>query len=155
MQSTRIEWKPDESLFERVNGVPKGVVQVREALEAADVDTSKIITSRNPSLRMMKDRLRASLMPTGFEQHQLPIPLRGEDILCFITTGRPNAEFPEHRHSKNDGLRVVISGSIRYEGVELTAGDWMYVPRGAAYSFVAGSSGCTLFHSYPAPQDPK
>lgn len=148
MQSTRTEWKPDEALFERVDGVPKGVLNVREALEAAGLDTNKIITSRNPALRTVKDRLRSNLMPTGFEQYQLPIPLRGEDTLCFITTGQPNAAFPEHRHAKSDGLRVVISGSISYEGIELTAGDWMYVPRGASYSFVAGTSGCTLFHGY-------
>lgn len=149
MQSTRLEWEPDESLFDRVDGVAKGILLVKETLKAAGLDTGRIITSKNPSLRMVRDRLRTSLMPRGFEQHQLPILLSGEDALCFITTGQPSAQFPEHCHSQNDGLRVVISGSITYQGTKLTAGDWMYVPKGASYSFATGEAGCTLFHSYP------
>lgn len=124
---------------------------MQEALKEAGLDTGKIITSRNPSLRVVRDKLRTNLLPIGFEQHQLPILLSGEGLVCFITTGQANAEFPEHHHSQTDGLRVVISGSITYEGTKLTAGDWMYVPRGASYSFVAGESGCTLFHMYNPP----
>lgn len=55
---------------------------------------------------------------------------------------------PAHSH-KNDCLfRVVISGSIMFKEVELVPGDWMYVPTGMEYSFVAGKTGCLLLHLY-------
>ena len=68
--------------------------------------------------------------------------------MSFLTFGLPNKKFPEHRHTRDNGLRVIISGSIFYKDIELVAGDWMYVPRGASYSFVTGASGCIMFHLY-------
>lgn len=103
---------------------------------------------------MLPDDLRTNGMPVGFEQHQLPIVFPGKEAMYFLTTAQPNATFPEHRHETNHGLRVIISGSIRYEEKELTAGDWMYVPRGCTYSFTAGEFGCTIFHAYD-PADPE
>ena len=155
MHSARVAWVPDESLFERVNGVARGIRNIEEALEAVGLSANEIITSKHPAVRLLRERLRSTLMPNGFEQHQLPILLFGEDVLCFITTGLPNAEFPEHRHLQNDGIRVVVSGSIVFQGTELTPGDWMFVPRGTSYSFTAGKGGCTLFHNYPQNPPPK
>jgi hypothetical protein len=146
---TQLAWQPDESLFESVDGIARGIRLVKEALEHVGLSTDQIITSKHPSLGRLKEQLKCAGLPAGFEQHVVPVLLLGKDALSFITTGQPNAAFPEHRHLQNDGIRVVTSGSIIYQGVELNPGDWMFVPRGASYSFTVGSKGCILYHNYP------
>ncbi|HEV2802058.1 MAG TPA: cupin domain-containing protein [Pyrinomonadaceae bacterium] len=149
MQSAKSIWTPDESLFERVGGEMIGVARVREALQEAGLDTtSTIITSRDAAVQAMQERLRTRAMPAGFTQHQLPILFFGQNTMHFITYGQPHAKFPEHRHEQDDGLRLIIKGSLIFRGTELTAGDWMYVPRGSSYSFEVGAAGCTIFHAY-------
>lgn len=149
MQSTMLEWVPDESLFEIIDGDLEGIIRVREALKTIGLDVSKnIFTSRDDAVVSILERLKINIMPMGFEQYQLPILMPSKDNMYFITTGKPNAQFPTHQHIKDDGFRVIISGSIIYKDLELISGDWIYVPQGASYSFIVGASGCIIFHGY-------
>lgn len=154
MQSIMSKWNPDESLFEIIGEELKGIMRVREALKEIGLDiTKEIFTSRDEAVVSMLERLKINVMPLGFEQYQLPILMPSKDTMYFITIGKPNALFPTHQHSRDDGFRVIISGSIIYKGLELNSGDWIYVPQGASYSFKVGPSGCTIFHGYgPAPK---
>ena len=82
-------------------------------------------------------------MPPGIRQWQVPIAF-GEDgeILCFTSEMDPGARVPEHAH---DHLvyRIIVKGSLLFNGMELKAGDWMVVPAGMSYELVAGTDGCT------------
>jgi hypothetical protein len=151
MEGTSAVWKPDESLFDLVNGELRGILRVKEQLANGHLNTKKIVTSRDPSVVAMLDALETKAMPSGFIQHQLPILLPGDGAMYFITRGQANAKFPKHSHDRDDGLRVILDGSLIYDGVELFAGDWFYVPRGCAYEFQVGKNGCSVFHAYAPP----
>jgi hypothetical protein len=45
-------------------------------------------------------------------------------------------------------VRFIISGSIKYNGIELTAGDWMFVPKGEEYEFTVGPLGASMAYCY-------
>jgi quercetin dioxygenase-like cupin family protein len=66
----------------------------------------------------------------------------------FISVAAPNVKVPEHTHNEGAGLRFIASGSITYKDTELNAGDWMYIPKGAKYSFQVGALGATMFYCY-------
>jgi hypothetical protein len=151
MQTPTVRWIPDESIFDLVEGTLRGILRVKHCLSAAGVDTAQIVTSRDAAIASMEESLRTQVVPSGFEQYQLPILLSGENAMYFITTGQPFAEFPRHSHSKSAGLRLIIQGSIIYDGKELVSGDWLYVPRGCSYEFRAGQHGCSIFHVYEPP----
>jgi quercetin dioxygenase-like cupin family protein len=46
-------------------------------------------------------------------------------------------------------LKVVISGSITFQGQVLTAGDWLWIPGGKSYSFTAEKFGAVVFTVLP------
>jgi quercetin dioxygenase-like cupin family protein len=72
-----------------------------------------------------------------------------EPAYPVMTVAEPGAIVPEHSHDKNL-LRVVISGSIIVSnGIELKSGDWMYVPAGVTYGYMAGlNPGAISWHIY-------
>jgi hypothetical protein len=53
----------------------------------------------------------------------LPVVLNRS--LLFLQVLAPDAEVPEHEHVRGAVFRLVINGSVVYNGMELTAGDWM------------------------------
>lgn len=144
-------WKPDDSFHDLIDGEYKGVRRVRQVLESLKLELGReIVTSRDPKIRKVVERLRRDTLPNGFQQWQLPIILGGGDrpVMSFLTVGAPNTVLPVHRH-KNDCLfRIVLSGSIMFGKVELSSGDWMYIPTGKSYSFAAGPFGCVVMHLY-------
>jgi hypothetical protein len=145
------DWKPDDTFHDIIDGQFKGVLRVRSALEKHGITIgSEIITSRDPGLQPLWQELRRDTMPQGFDQWQLPIILGGGDrpVMSFITFGTPHAVVPEHRHRDDCLFRIVLAGSIFYKDIELTMGDWMYVPTGMSYSFKAGRIGCVIMHLY-------
>jgi hypothetical protein len=71
-----------------------------------------------------------------------------EQSFLFITTAEPDVETPEHAHEEGDGIRFIAAGSIIYNGTELIAGDWMFVPRGVSYAFKAGPMGALMCYCY-------
>lgn len=46
-------------------------------------------------------------------------------------------------------LNTVISGSLTYNGVTLTVGDWLWAPAGEQFMYAAGTFGCVLFTQWP------
>ena len=135
---------PQELTFEQ------GSERIREALRKAEVDIENtIVTSRDPWAERLREELRMTNQPSGVAMWQLPVVLN--QSLLFLQVLEPGAQVPEHEHVRAAVFRLVISGSIHYDGKELTAGDWMYVPRGQSYSFSAGSAGATVMYPHPEP----
>ena len=122
-----------KNLIQRTPGFPKG----------------KIVTSRDPAVRKSIESLNVTNVPDGFKKHQLPIFFEGgPGAQFFISVGNPDVEVPKHSHTEGDGFRFIATGSIIYEDVELTAGDWMFIPKGAPYSFRVGPAGATFCYCY-------
>jgi hypothetical protein len=144
-------WKPDDTFHDVVNGEFKGVLRVKSALEELNLSIgTEIITSKDPTIAPLWSKLRRDTMPAGFDQWQLPIVLGGGNrpVMSFITFGAPEAVVPVHHHKDDCLFRVIISGSIIWNGIELFQGDWMYIPTGKPYSFSAGRIGCVILHLY-------
>jgi hypothetical protein len=135
---------PQELNFEQ------GSERIRTALRKANVDIENtIITSRDPWAAGIREEFRMSNQPSGVEMWLLPVVLNRS--LLFLQVLAPDAEVPEHEHVRAAVFRLVISGSVVYNGMELMAGDWMYVPRGISYSFSAGRLGATVMYPHPEP----
>jgi hypothetical protein len=86
-------------------------------------------------------------VPGGFNKIILPFNTDGPATF-YISSGAPNTRVPQHSHDEGAGIRVILSGSIVYKGVELVQGDWMYMPARARYEFVVGPMGVTMFYCY-------
>jgi mannose-6-phosphate isomerase-like protein (cupin superfamily) len=143
------KWKPDVSFRELVNGEFKGVLRAKTALKAAGITLGdSIITSRDPRMVKVIQKLRSTNPPEGLEQWQLPIFSNDRTALYFISVACPNAKVPPHKHHDDDVFRIVLSGSLIFKKIELTAGDWMFIPKGVPYSFEAGRLGSVILHTY-------
>ncbi|MDP9343905.1 MAG: hypothetical protein M3Q23_17805 [Actinomycetota bacterium] len=125
----------------------EGLARIRKAGEKAGLDTRRVLTSRDQDVRRAQELLLVTAIPGGFTKWQLPVYLERASQL-FISVGEPNVEVPEHSHDEGDGIRFIASGSILYEGQELTAGDWMFIPAGKVYSFKVGPLGATMCYCY-------
>ena len=106
-----------------------------------------MITSRDEAARYAQKLLTVSEVPGGFRKWQLPVYLDRPSQL-FITVAEPRADVPEHSHDEGDGIRFIAQGSIIYNGTELTAGDWMFIPAGSRYSFKVGELGALMCYCY-------
>lgn len=111
------------------------------------LDGKRIVTSRQPAARKAQQLLTVGNVPGGFTKWQLPVSLPGASQL-FVTVAEPDARVAEHSHDEGDGVRFIAAGSIIHDGEELTAGDWMYIPAGARYSFDVGPLGATMCYCY-------
>lgn len=137
-----MSFKPNALSFEQ------GIDRIKAALADGRVSTSEaIITSRDPMVRAVQEKLRISNIPNGFKKWQLPVYMDGASQF-FLSIGAPDADVPPHSHDEGDGLRVVIGGSIIFKGVELTEGDWMFIPKGKKYDFKVGPGGASMFYCY-------
>lgn len=145
-------WQPDDTFHDIIDGEYKGVLRVKKALEELGLELGdEVVTSRDPGMDRLRDILYRDTMPEGLQQWQLPIILGGGErpVMPFITVGQPNAEVPRHAHKDDCLLRIVLSGTIIHDGnVELTTGDWIYIPTGQPYQFTAGKHGCVIMHMY-------
>ena len=45
-------------------------------------------------------------------------------------------------------MRIILAGSIIYEGKELTGGDWMFIPKGQPYAMRVGKTGVIICYCY-------
>ena len=122
--------------------------RMREAVDkvGAPIDGS-ILTSRDEAAVALRTALRIDNVPEGFEKYQLPVYLDGASQM-FVTLAQPGLRVPEHSHDDGDGIRFIAGGSIIYEGKELTAGDWMFIPKGQRYSFEVGPQGAIMCYCY-------
>lgn len=124
--------------FERIQGAVKAT--------GGELN-SRILTSRDPDARELRRELAVDNVPDGFRKYQIPAFLPEASVM-FITMALPDAEAPDHSHDEGDGIRFIAGGSIIYNDVELTTGDWMFVPRGERYSFRAGPQGAIMCYCY-------
>ena len=91
----------------------------------------------------------------GIQKWQLPIDLPGFRVV--MTRFPAGSVVKAHQHPSIPGftkcgqLRVVVKGSITYNGKTYRAGDWFYIPNGVAYSFTTDPNEETLenyFYQY-------
>jgi mannose-6-phosphate isomerase-like protein (cupin superfamily) len=139
------KWSPDDSVIEGEAARSR----IREALErhGLKISDDRVTTSRDPGMDDVRAHMRREGLPPGFQQWQLPVKLSGETFF-FLTVAEPGAVVPTHSH-KRDLFRIVVSGSIITNGIELKAGDWMFVPKGVDYSFSAAlNPGAIINHAY-------
>jgi hypothetical protein len=135
-------FNPNQATFEQ------GLERIRRAVERTGLDQKGgIVTSRDDAAREAQDLLRTDLVPDGFVKWQLPVYMDRPSQL-YITAAQPYAEAPEHSHDDGDGFRFIASGSIIYNNIELTSGDWMFIPAGAKYSFKVGALGACICYCY-------
>jgi quercetin dioxygenase-like cupin family protein len=122
--------------------------RIQEAVKARGKElNSSIVTSRDTDARELRRELAVDNVPEGFRKYQIPAFLPEASVM-FITMAEPDAEAPTHSHDDGDGIRFIAGGSIIYNDMELTAGDWMFVPRGAQYSFRVGPQGALMCYCY-------
>ena len=152
-------WKPDDSFHDVIDGEQLGVKRVKDAMAQIgfDPDQQRTLTSRDAEAKAMIEPLRRHTLPEGFEQWQLPIivqPKEPTPWFSFMTVGRPGAVVPEHAHTTNAVMRLVLSGSLIHsdedheEEVELVSGDWVFIPVGKKYTMRAGHLGSVSAHWY-------
>jgi hypothetical protein len=146
---TRESWKPDDSAIEGSPGARK-IKNVLERHGIIIVGGKQVVTSRDKGMDDIRFELMREGMPPGFVQWQLPIVF-GAGTFAFLTVSEPGAVVPTHKH-KRDLFRIVLSGSIITDGIELKTADWMYVPKGVPYSyhaaFTGSAGGAITFHVY-------
>ena len=108
---------------------------------------SRVVTSRDDAASELRRALTVDNVPEGFRKYQLPVYLPQASQM-FVTIAEPDATTPEHSHDEGDGIRSIAGGSIIYEGKELVGGDWMFIPKGAHYSFEVGPQGAVMCYCY-------
>lgn len=136
------EFNPNVLTFE------EGLERLHRILEREGLDTQKhITTSRDENVAHLREVLKVTNVPKGFQKWMLPVYMTGPTQL-YISVAEPHAEAPLHSHDEGNGIRFMISGSIVYNKQELTAGDWMYIPKGAKYSMKVGSFGAVMAYCY-------
>ncbi|MGK5047770.1 cupin domain-containing protein [Janthinobacterium sp. GB4P2] len=123
------------------------IAHARKELGLTEQNTT-VLTSRDPFAQRIRESLSIRKLPAGFQKWQLPFALTGKGAQFFISVAQAGAGVEEHLHEEGDGIRVIVSGSIEYAGLELTAGDWMFIPQNVPYAFNAGKYGATMFYCY-------
>lgn len=136
------KFDPNQLTFE------EGLQRIQRASEQVGIKLERrILTSKDEDVAKVTRALRVTNIPDGFQKWQLPIWLDSPSQL-FISSAAPNSKVATHSHRDGDGIRFMISGSIIYNGQELTAGDWMFIPAGLEYSLEVGSFGATMCYCY-------
>jgi hypothetical protein len=128
----------------------EGLERIQNAIKvvgAKDMEAG-IITSRHPAADAFRKALSIELSNPGFQKWQLPVAFDGIGAQFFVTVAQPGAHVGEHSHDEGDGIRFIVSGSITHNGEELSAGDWMYIRKGAKYSMTVGHLGATMCYCY-------
>lgn len=136
------KFDPNRMTFE------KGLQRIRDASEKVGFELDRgIVTSKDKMAQELKGLLDVTNVPDGFTKWQLPVFFRCE-TQTFLSFAAPNTNVPSHSHNEGPGIRVIISGSMNYDGKDLNAGDWMYIPAGTNYEFDVGSMGVGMFYCY-------
>jgi hypothetical protein len=124
-----------------------GLNRIRAVVGDEYTKGAAIVTSRDDGMNTVTERLRTDNVPNGFSKWQLPVFLNGPSQF-FMSYAAPDLEVPIHSHDLGDGLRVILSGSIEYNGRELGPGDWMFIPKGLPYEFKVGPKGAGMCYCY-------
>jgi hypothetical protein len=128
----------------------EGIERIKAAVaKSGREEVTKIVTSRDANSDSLIDGLKVENVPEGFTKYQLPVFMTDiPGVQFFLSFGAPESKVAEHSHDEGDGMRFIASGSIHFEGKELTAGDWMFIPKGKRYSFTVGKQGAGMFYCY-------
>ena len=126
----------------------QGIDRLKGALSETGLQTGdRVLTSRDEPVRAAVKALTVDNVPDGFRKWQLPVYLSSPSQL-YITVAEPEARAETHAHDGGDGIRFIVSGSIKYGDQELVAGDWMFVPAGKEYAFDVGEFGAVMCYCY-------
>lgn len=124
------------------------LARIQQATKAAKLDLDQdIITSQDPVVKKVLNSLEVSNIPAGFVKVQLPVAFDGPTT-TYMSFGAAKTKVPEHSHDEGAGIRVIMFGSIKFRGRKLTAGDWMYIPKGKRYAFEIDNMGVGMFYCY-------
>jgi hypothetical protein len=135
------EFDPDEKILTGK--------EIDERLEEHGLSLKEIITSRSPGMDEVRYGMRRRKQPDGWLSWQLPAYLKSKTSTFFLSAGAPGAILPGHAHEFGQ-FRIVLSGGVIFNGVELRSGDWMYIPAGKPYSLTASLNpgGATTHYMY-------
>ncbi len=138
------EFDPNRSTFQQC------AARVKEVQGATTgFPIGKITSSRDDAVLKAAKALSVSNVPGGFKKQQLPVMFDGgPGAMFFLSVGSPDVEVKSHSHDEGDGLRFIVSGSIAYDGKQLSAGDWMFIPKGQKYAFTVGPHGAVMAYCY-------
>jgi hypothetical protein len=106
----------------------------------------KVLTSRDKHAAGLRKALECTNVPQGFSKWQLPYIMTGASA-AFITVASAGAKVPSHDHEGESDL-IVLSGSIIFNGQELSSGDWAFIPANTPYSYEVGPMGAALKRKY-------
>jgi hypothetical protein len=134
-------WNPNSQTFEQ------GRPYVEKQLKAAGLGYDKIVTSKDPRAKKLRQLLSTNNAPRGFKKFQLPFAFF-QPTNMYVTEGAPGAEVAEHAHTEGPGMRYIVEGSIKLGRHTLGPGDWVYIPAGAAYSFRVGRKRARMVATY-------
>jgi hypothetical protein len=125
----------------------EGMDLIKNIQKEIGIDTGEIFTSLDLEEPKRVDGFATSNVPGGFSKWALPTFFEGP-TLQYMSYAGPGVHVPDHSHDEGAGLRVIMSGSIIYDGRELREGDWMFIPAGRKYSFKVGERGVGMFYCY-------
>ena len=124
-----------------------GAVRVERVVAHHRLDTiGAIVTSKGKGAEAVLRDLGVSNVSKGFTKGQLPFVFTQAQF--FVSHAEPNAKVAEHAHTEGDALRIITHGSITHDGVELKAGDWMFIPKGVKYAIEIGREGASMCYCY-------
>jgi hypothetical protein len=122
----------------------RGYGLVREAYTTEELRAAGFgpaaVTSFDQAALSARDALRVDApFGSGIAKWQLPVNML--ELRVFQTVFPPDTLVAPHVHPVNTeqdpggSLRIVVKGSISYEGRTFRPGDWFYVPNGESYTF--------------------
>ena len=125
----------------------------QEEIQQKGLAKDGVVTSFDKVAKKAESKLAVDApFADGIQKWQLPIDLPGFRVV--MTRFPPGTVVKAHAHPSIPGfsrcgqLRVVVKGSITYDGKVYNPGDWFYIPGGVAYSFVTDPKEETLESYY-------
>ncbi len=118
------------------------------AIEKIRLDPMKVSTSKDPDIapflsKVRKPTLEGNVSTGTVEKHFIPLDFTDIQDLG-LTTARGPIKVEKHRHP-GVMFTVLVSGSLKINGVHLEKGDWYLVPPGAEYELESEHGYETLF----------
>lgn len=143
-EERQLSHEPERTKFSRAELRRFGMV--REAYSPEELLSKGFapapVTSFDERARQAREELRVDApFGSGIEKWQLPVNMI--EMRVFETVFPPNTHVSPHVHPVNTvedpggSLRIVVRGSIDYEGRTFGPGDWFFVPNGEPYSFTS------------------
>lgn len=97
-----------------------------------------VVTSRDARLVSCASELQE--LASDVRQWRPPFGSQ-EDLVTTVLIAGPGGEIGPTLHLDGDAVRFVLSGSARFNGVDLGPGDWMFIPAGTGYRMTVGPQG--------------